>query len=118
MSAPTAPPSGEHATESDYATEVLARLDRAHQMGCSDPSDPTKQTTYGEAAKVIRDLLDTESVLRGEIRRSESALATFDDVVGQRDHALMVLESLHHYANALEQMGHNLRAALPIATSR
>lgn len=41
-----------------------------------------------KAAKV-RDLLSdaqaTEAVLRGEIRRSESALATFDDVVAQRD---------------------------------
>lgn len=69
-----------------------------------------------KAAKV-RDLLSdaqaTEAVLRGEIRRSESALATFDQVVEERDHLRAVLVSLHHYANALRQMGSNLRAALP-----
>lgn len=97
----------------DAKTEVLARLDRAHQMGCSDPNDPTRRTNYGDAARVIREQEATEAVLRGEIRRSESALATFDAVVEERDRLRMILDSLTHYANALEQMSHNLRAALP-----
>ncbi len=33
--------------------KILERLQRAHQMGSSDPSDPTRLTTYGEAAKAI-----------------------------------------------------------------
>lgn len=33
---------------------VLARLDRAHRMSCSDPTDPDRVTTYSEAAATIR----------------------------------------------------------------
>lgn len=34
-----------------------AAMERAHRMSCSDPDDPTRKTTYGDSAAVIRDLL-------------------------------------------------------------
>lgn len=90
----------------DWVADTLAGLDRAHRMSCSDPSDPRRVTTYSQAAKAIRHLRDTEHVLRGQIRRDQAALDTFDEVVAQRD-AL---------AHALALITHDHPPALPIGT--
>ncbi|MHA3723834.1 hypothetical protein ACXR2T_08135 [Leucobacter sp. HY1910] len=34
--------------------DILAKLDRAHRMSCSDPDDPARKTLYSEAAAAIR----------------------------------------------------------------
>lgn len=73
--------------------DILVRLDRAHLMGCSDPSDPTKRTLYSEGADEIRSLRErlaaVEYVL-GEFEKAAEAaphhayagpwLAMVDDV--------------------------------------
>ena len=46
---------------SELGTEAMeqqaAMLRRAHRMGCSDPNDPSRRTTYGDAADTIAFLL-------------------------------------------------------------
>jgi hypothetical protein len=34
-----------------------ASMERAHRMSCSDPSDPTRRTSYGDSAAAIGELL-------------------------------------------------------------
>lgn len=42
--------------------EHLKFLDRAHRMGCSDPDDPSCQTTYSRSAEIIRQLMAVPEV--------------------------------------------------------
>jgi hypothetical protein len=47
---------------------IRARLDRAHSMACSDPTDPTRKTHYSEA----RDAIDVLTERLAEIQAAAS----------------------------------------------
>lgn len=46
----------------DEILEHLKVLDRAHRMGCSDPDDLSRQTTYSRSAEIIRQLMSVPEV--------------------------------------------------------
>ena len=37
----------------EQEAQILVRLRRGHHMSCSDPTDPSRHTSYGDAALVI-----------------------------------------------------------------
>lgn len=53
-----------------------ASMERAHRMGCSDPSDPARRTSYGDSAAAIADLLAQASEYRALIEDLQSKAAS------------------------------------------
>lgn len=74
------------------ANEVLAIMERAHKMSISGPDVPEDATTYGLAAKTIRDLQGKLETLMPIVRELESHASKYTRAYGRESNAERLLE--------------------------
>lgn len=69
---------------SDYTT-LIAKLDRAHRMSCSDPDDPTRETFYSMARFAIEALVKERDELAEQLKTADRQFTRLKESSGKAD---------------------------------
>lgn len=96
-------------TEPKSVNEVLAIMERAHKMSISGPDVPEDATTYGLAAKTIRDLQARLEMAMPIVRELETHSGRYTRAFGQESNAERVLDLT---TQDVYSLGQRLRAVI------
>lgn len=96
-------------TEPKSVNEVLAIMERAHKMSVSGPDVPEDATTYGLAAKTIRDLQARLEMAMPIVRELETHSGRYTRAFGQESNAERVLDLT---TQDVYSLGQRLRAVI------